>query len=62
MSTTPSADALDLYSTANAASPSWTFLGTVVPTAAGAQTLSATYTLPAGALQAVRIRREQKSE
>jgi hypothetical protein len=52
--TTPSADHLDLYSAANAQSPSWTFVGTLTPTAAGAQTLSATYTLPAGTLQAVR--------
>ncbi len=52
--TTPSSDALDLFYTSNALSPSWTFIGTVVPTAAGAQTLSATYTLPSGALQAVR--------
>ncbi len=47
-------DKLDLYYTANAASPAWTFIGTLTPTAAGAQTLSATYTLPAGTLQAVR--------
>jgi bacterial leucyl aminopeptidase len=47
-------DALDLYYAANANSPSWTFLATLSPTAAGAQTLSATYTLPTGALQAVR--------
>jgi len=34
----------------------WTFLGTSVPTVGGAQTLSRTYTLPAGgALQAVRV-------
>ena len=54
--TTPGQDALDLYYTANANSPSWTFLTTIVPPAAGAQTLSATYTLPSGALQAVRAR------
>jgi hypothetical protein len=54
--TTPAQDALDLYYTSNANSPSWTFLTTIVPPAAGAQTLSATYTLPAGALQAVRAR------
>src|SRR6185295_13220148 len=53
--TTPSADAADFYFASNAASPTWTFIGTVVPTVAGAQTLSATYTLPAGALQAVRV-------
>ena len=52
--TTPSADRLDLYYAANAASPSWALIGTLTPTAAGAQTLSATYTLPAGSLQAVR--------
>ena len=54
--TTPSQDSLDLYFAANANSPSWTFLTTIVPTAVGAQTLTATYTLPAGALQAVRAR------
>jgi hypothetical protein len=53
--TTPSADAADFYFAANAGSPTWTFIGTVVPTVAGAQTLSATYTLPSGALQAVRV-------
>src|SRR5512134_2089929 len=54
--TTPSADRLDLYYAADANGPSWTFLATLTPAAAGAQTLSATYTLPAGALQAVRAR------
>ena len=52
--TTPSSDRLDLYYAANANSPTWTFIATLTPTAAGAQTLSATYTLPSGALQAVR--------
>jgi extracellular elastinolytic metalloproteinase len=52
--TTPSADKLDLYFAANPSSPTWTFITTLTPTVAGAQTLSATYTLPAGALQAVR--------
>lgn len=47
-------DKLDLYYTANANNPSWTFLGTLTPTRAGSQVLSATYTLPAGAQQAVR--------
>ncbi len=47
-------DALDLYYTANANSPSWVLIATIVPPAAGAQTLSATYTLPSGSLQAVR--------
>jgi Zn-dependent metalloprotease len=54
--TTPSADRLDLYYAANASSPSWTLLGTLTPTVAGAQTLSATYVLPSGGLQAVRAR------
>jgi uncharacterized membrane protein len=51
---TGSSDALDLYYAANANSPSWVFIGTIVPPAGGAQALSATYTLPTGNLQAVR--------
>ncbi|MFZ1006461.1 MAG: S53 family peptidase, partial [Candidatus Sulfotelmatobacter sp.] len=47
-------DALDLYYAANANSPSWTFIKTIVPTKAGAQTLSTNFTLPTGSLQAVR--------
>jgi subtilase family serine protease len=47
-------DALDLYYAANANSPSWVFIKTIVPTKAGAQSLSATFTLPTGSLQAVR--------
>ncbi|MGA8428957.1 MAG: S53 family peptidase [Candidatus Sulfotelmatobacter sp.] len=47
-------DALDLYYAANANSPSWTFIKTIVPTKAGAQTLSTTFTLPTGTLEAVR--------
>ena len=54
--TTPSQDTLDLYFAANANSPAWTFITSITPTAVGAQTLSATYTLPSGALQAVRAR------
>jgi leucyl aminopeptidase len=54
--TTPAQDKLDLYYAANANSPTWTFITTLTPAAAGAQTLSATYTLPSGALQAVRAR------
>lgn len=52
----PSSDRLDLYYTANATAttPVWTLLTTLTPAAAGAQTLSATYTLPSGANQAVR--------
>jgi subtilase family serine protease len=47
-------DALDLYYAANANSPSWVFIKTIVPTKAGAQSLSTTFTLPTGSLQAVR--------
>jgi hypothetical protein len=49
-------DKLDLYYTANANSPSWTFIGTLSPAGGGTQTLTTTYTLPAGTLQAVRAR------
>ncbi len=50
-----SSDALDLYYAADATSPSWTYLTTIVPPVPGAQVLTATYTLPAGgSLQAVR--------
>jgi hypothetical protein len=52
----PTSDHLDLYYAANANSPSWTYITTINPTVGGAQTLSATYTLPSGALQAVRAR------
>ena len=52
---TGSSDALDLYYAANASSPTWTFIKTIVPPAGGAQALSATYTLPSGgSVQAVR--------
>ncbi|GAA0722890.1 PKD domain-containing protein [Dokdonella soli] len=47
-------DALDLYYAANANSPSWVLINTIKPTASGVQTLSATFTLPSGSLQAVR--------
>jgi hypothetical protein len=53
--TTPSADRADFYYAANATSPSWTLIGSATPAAAGSQTLTASYTLPAGALQAVRV-------
>src|SRR5207248_3246576 len=51
---TGSADHLDLYYAANASSPSWILVGTTTPTHGGANTLTATYTLPAGANQAIR--------
>ena len=47
---------LDLYYAADATAPSWTFLGTFDPPGGGAQTLSTTYVLPSGGLQAVRAR------
>jgi len=48
-------DHLDLYYAANANSPTWVLIATITPPAAGAQTLSANYTLPSGgASQAVR--------
>jgi hypothetical protein len=53
--TTPSSDSADFFYAANAVSPSWTFIGTVVPSVAGAQTLSVNYTIPTGAMQAVRV-------
>jgi hypothetical protein len=49
-----SLDALDLYSAPNANAPTWTFLNTIVPTATGAQTLTTTFVLPTGGLQAIR--------
>jgi hypothetical protein len=48
------ADHLDLYYAANASAPTWTLIGTINPTAAGSQVLSANFTLPSGTLQAVR--------
>jgi len=47
-------DSLDLYYAANANHPSWVFIETLKPTNTGAQSLSATFTLPTGKLQAVR--------
>jgi leucyl aminopeptidase len=47
-------DKLDLYSTASVENPSWTYIGTYTPSSSGLTTLSATYTLPAGGVQAVR--------
>ncbi|HYI02070.1 S8 family serine peptidase, partial [Hyalangium sp.] len=50
----PDWDSLDLYYTSNANSPSWTYITTLQPGAGGLQTLSASYTLPSGSLQAIR--------
>ncbi|WP_369946020.1 M20/M25/M40 family metallo-hydrolase [Vitiosangium sp. GDMCC 1.1324] len=49
-----STDKLDLYYAANANSPTWTLIGTYSPSGTGSQTISATYTLPTGSLQAIR--------
>jgi len=51
---TGTSDHLDLWYTGNANSPSWQLITTINLTSGGLQTLSAQYTLPAGALQAVR--------
>jgi len=51
---TGSADTLDLYYAADANSPSWTLITSIVPSSGGANTLTAQYTLPAGSMQAVR--------
>lgn len=48
------ADVLDLYSAADANNPNWVFLDTITPSGSGAQTLSTTFTLPTGGLQAIR--------
>lgn len=53
--TTPGQDSADFFYTADATNPTWVFIATAKPTAAGVQTLSATYPLPSGALQAVRV-------
>jgi PKD repeat protein len=49
-------DRLDLYYAANGSAPQWTFITTLAPTNPGFGVLSATYTLPEGAVQAVRAR------
>ncbi len=50
----PEENRLDLYYAADAREPAWTYLTTLTPGASGGQVMSATYELPAGALQAVR--------
>ncbi len=50
----PAQDVLDLYYATNANSPSWVFIGTLVPQAAGAQNLTTLFRLRPGALQAIR--------
>jgi large repetitive protein len=47
-------DVLDLYSSATATEPTWRYLASLQPLASGPQRLSARFTLPAGATQAIR--------
>ncbi|SEK40942.1 Galactose oxidase, central domain [Stigmatella aurantiaca] len=47
-------DKLDLYYAADASAPSWNYITTLTPTKGGANTLTASYVLPAGPLQAIR--------
>ncbi|MBZ4396678.1 M20/M25/M40 family metallo-hydrolase [Myxococcus sp. AS-1-15] len=49
-------DKLDLYHAPDASNPVWTKITTLAPPAGGQHTLSATFTLPAGANQVVRAR------
>ena len=49
-----SSDKLDLYYSASATSPSWKLIGTYSPSTTGTSTISATFTLPSGSVQAVR--------
>jgi subtilisin family serine protease len=49
-------DVVDVYSATNLTSPNWTYVASVTPSAGGLQTLSTTYVLPAGPVQAVRAR------
>ena len=51
---TGTSDTLDLYYASDATSPSWVFIGSIVPPGGGLRTLTAQYTLPAGGMQAVR--------
>jgi hypothetical protein len=53
---------LDLYSTATAASPTWTHIGSVKSGKAGQHVLSLDYTLPSGPVQAVRARYRHRGQ
>lgn len=48
-------DAADFYSAADALNPVWQYVGTVVPSGPGPQTLSTAFKLPSGSRQAVRV-------
>jgi hypothetical protein len=54
--TNSSLDKLELYYAASVSNSSWQLIATLTPPVGGAQTLSATYALPSGTLQAVRGR------
>ncbi|HLM48620.1 MAG TPA: Ig-like domain-containing protein [Myxococcaceae bacterium] len=49
-------EALDLYSTADATNPVWTYLTTLYPGGSNARTLAISFTLPVGTVQALRGR------
>jgi hypothetical protein len=55
LSDEPWSHAVDFFYTADVAHPAWTLIGTVVPDQAEVHTVSATYGLPDGPLQAVRV-------
>ena len=52
---TGASDTADFYYAADANSPNWTYIGSVVSPGGGVQTITQQYTLPAGSLQAVRV-------
>ncbi|SEM63339.1 Serine protease, subtilisin family [Stigmatella aurantiaca] len=52
--TTFTSDKLELFHAPDANTPVWTHLATLAPTQAKSQVLTATFTLPAGSLQAIR--------
>jgi hypothetical protein len=56
------ADTLEVFFAADATQPSWTRIGSLRTGGPGAQTLSLSYTLPAGARQAVRARLRYRGE
>jgi hypothetical protein len=55
-------DTLDLYRADNAASPNWVLVGSVKSGKIGQHVISMTYTLPSGAVQAVRARYRYRGE
>jgi hypothetical protein len=51
----PAVDLIDVFAASDASNPSWTYVATVPALDFGVQTLSVTYALPVGDLQAVRV-------